>query len=484
MKRPSSVRTLVLGSLVALGVFAAPKDAEAGGYLTARYGADHGTPAVGNAFAVYFNPAALGGTKGTTLTGDVSALLRFVRYTRTEDALSPSDPAFKSDPKYVSANTGTGNLTNVLALPFLGFNTDFGTENLRAGWAAYIPFGGMATWTRREGTVGVPGSTDGPQRWHNISGQILSVYNTFAFAYRIAPANLTIGASVSPVFHTVSTARARNADGSDDTISPSGDIIEGRSLINAHGFNLGAAVGLYWEPTEELHLGLSYTSQPGFGETRMSGELKTQLGGGTESKADIDFLQTLPDLVRLGATYRATSRLELRGDLEYVRWSVFERQCVVKPGKNCNVDADGKRQAGAAGQEVELNVPRNWNDTILARVGPGYMMSKELEAFGSVAFGTPAVPKTTIDVATVDSQQVFLTFGLKWVANQHWALAGSYNHIWFAPVNTEGVNNQNLPRNPTTSPGGGDYNVSRSPSADGRYSSQIGFLNVNVAYTF
>lgn len=484
MKRSLPVRSLVLGSIVAVAAIATPKDAEASGYLTARYGADHGTPAVGNAFAIYFNPAALGGTKGTTITGDVSALLRFVRYTRTADALTPSDPDYRNDPKYVSSNTGTGNLTNLLALPFLGVNTDFGTQNLRAGWAAYIPFGGMANWTRREGTPGVPGSTDGPQRWHNISGQILAIYNTFAIAYKIAPLNLTIGASISPVYHTVSTARARNADGSDDTLSPSGDIVEGRSLIDAHGLNIGASVGLYWEPTEELHLGLSYLSQPGFGETRMSGELTTQLGAGQQSKAKVDFLQTLPDLVRFGATYRATRRLELRGDLEYTRWSVFDRQCVVNPGADCNVESDGRRKPGDAGQQVQLNVPRNWHDTIGVRVGPGYMMTDEVEAFGSLAFATPAVPKTTIDPATVDSQQVFLTFGLKWNASRHWAIAGSYNHIWFAPVNTEGVNNQDLSNHPTSSPNGGEYNVSRSPSADGRYRSQIGFLNVNVAYTF
>lgn len=485
MKSLLSVRSLAIGSIVALAAIATPKDAEASGYLTARYGADHGSPAIGNAFAIYFNPAALGGTKGTTITGDFSALLRFVRYTRTSDALSPSDPDYLNDPKYVSANTGNANLTNVLALPFLGFNTDFGgSENWRAGWAAYIPFGGMANWSRQSGTPGVPGSTDGPQRWHNISGQILAIYNTFALAYKIKPINLTIGASVSPVIHQVKTARARNGDGSDDTLSPSGDIVEGRSLITAHGFNIGASLGLYWEPTDELHVGLSYLSQPGFGETRMSGELTTQLGAGQQSKANVDFLQTLPDLVRFGATYRATPNLELRGDLEYTRWSVFDRQCVVNPGAKCNVDSDGRRQAGPAGQEVQLNVPRNWHDTIAVRVGPGYMMTKEVEAFGSVAFATPAVPKTTIDPATVDSQQVFLTLGVKWTANKHWAIAGSYNHIWFAPVNTEGVNNQNLPKNPATGTNGGEYNVSRSPSADGRYQSQIGFLNVNVAYTF
>ncbi|MBX3258512.1 MAG: outer membrane protein transport protein [Labilithrix sp.] len=474
----------MIASLAAVGALATPREAEASGYLTARFGADHGTPAQPNTFAVYFNPAALGGTTGTTITGDVSVLLRFVKYNRTADALSPSNDSSLADQSYIDANTGTASLTNLLALPFVGVNTDFGTKNLRAGYAAYVPFGGLATWDRIRGVPGSPGSTDGVQRWHNISGQILAVYNTFAIAYKIAPAKLSIGASVSPVIHNVATARARNADGSDDTVS-NGSLIEGRSFINATGINLAASAGVYYEPTDTLRFGLSYLSQPGFGETRMSGVLRTQLGAGQESKADIDFLQEYPDIIRFGGAWRATERLELRGDVEFVRWNVFKRQCVVEKGAKCAVADDGRRLTeDPDGQRVQLNVPRNWDNAVGVRVGPGYWINEKLEAFGSLGMTTPAVPKETIDASTIDALRLYLTFGARYEINKHWALAGSYNHIYFFNVDTKGANDQNITAHPASSPGGGDYNVSRSPSADGRYRSQIGFLNVNVAYTF
>ncbi|MBX3217210.1 MAG: outer membrane protein transport protein [Labilithrix sp.] len=477
-------RISVIASLAAVGALATPRDAEASGYLTARFGADQGTPAQPNTFAVYFNPAALGGTKGTTITGDVSVLLRFAKYNRTADALSPSNDSSLADQDYIDANTGTANLTNLLALPFVGVNTDFGTKNLRAGFAAYVPFGGLATWDRIRGVPGSPGSTDGVQRWHNISGQILAVYNTFAVAYKIAPAKLSIGASVSPVIHNVATARARNADGSDDTVS-NGSLIEGRSFINATGINLAASAGLYYEPTDTLRFGLSYLSQPGFGETRMSGTLRTQLGAGQESKADIDFLQEYPDIIRFGGAWRATERLELRGDVELVRWNVFKRQCVVEKGAKCAVAGDGRRLTDDPdGQRVQLNVPRNWDNAIGVRVGPGYWINEKLEAFGSLGMTTPAVPKETIDASTIDALRLYLTVGARYELNKHWAFAGSYNHIYFFNVDTKGANDQNISAHPANAPGGGDYNVSRSPSADGRYRSQIGFVNVNVAYTF
>lgn len=460
--------------LALVGGVISPRDARASGYLTARFGADHGTPAQPNTFAVYFNPAALGGTTGTTITGDVAVLLRYAQYTRTPDALSPSNDALLADQSYVDANTGKATLTNLLALPFFGVNTDFGTKNLRGGWAVYVPFGGLATWDRVRGVPGSPGSTDGVQRWHNISGQILTVYNTFALAYRLHP-RFSVGASFSPVIQNVSTVRARNSNGSDDTVV-NGQLVEGRSLLNATGLNFAASAGVYYEPTDNLRLGLSYISQPGFGESRLSGSLETKLGANPQTKQDIDFLQTWPDVIRFGADWRVDPRLVLRGDFEFVRWSAFERQCVVNPGEKCNVASDGRDLSGG---RVILNVPRNWDDAFGVRVGPGYWITDKLEGFGSVGMTTPAVPKETIDSSTVDALRLYLTLGAKYEFNKHWALAGSYNHIYFFNVNTNGANDQNLAANP-----GGDYNASRSPSADGRYRSQIGFVNINASYTF
>lgn len=471
---------VALSAAAIAGVSLDATDAEASGYLTARYGTNHGGAAMPNGFATYYNPAALGGTKGTSITGDLSLALRWASYQRTADALSPSDAAYKDDPAYVASNTGRANLTDVLALPYLGVNTDFGTKNVRAGYAVYIPYGGSAKWDKREGVPGVPGTTDGVSRWHNISGSILAIYNTFAFAYRIESANLSFGASVSPVIHSVSTVRARNADGSDDTVV-GGHLVEGRSYLQATGFNIGAALGAYWEPTKTLRVGLSYTSQPGFGETKMSGKLKTQISETPADEKDVDFYQTYPDIVRLGVALRAAQDLEIRFDADYQRWSVFKRQCVVPKGEKCNVADDGRDLSGG---NVILNIPRNWNDAVSFRLGPGYWITDQLELHGSVAVSTPAVPKSTIDASTIDALRLDGSIGARYTFNRHFYLDGSYNHLHYFTVNTNGGSQQSIPDHPANAPGGGDYNASRSPSADGRYKSEVGFVNVNMAYTF
>src|SRR6478609_7306262 len=113
-------------SFATLGAVA--PDAHASGYLAARFGADHGTPAMANAYAVYFNPAAMGGTgSGTQLVLDGTVLLRQVSYFRPTDALSPSPSNSGGDALYRSANTGQAKLGNVLALPYIGFVSGLGT---------------------------------------------------------------------------------------------------------------------------------------------------------------------------------------------------------------------------------------------------------------------------------------------------------------------------------------------------------------------
>jgi len=439
-------------------------------------GSDHGTPAMANAYAIYFNPAAIGGTKGTTITGDVSLLLRHATYTRTADALSPTDPNYKNDPTYAAANTGKASITNMIALPFLGATSDLGTKSFRLGFASYIPFGGQASWDQTSGTAGAPGSTDGPQRWHNISGIILAVYNTLAASYTIEPINLTVGASVSGVIHDVKTVRARTPDDSDDIVGADGSLKEGRSLLSASGFNLGASFGLYWHDDENrLRLGLAYLSQPGFGTTRMNGTLTQQLGNAATANVEqkIDFLQTYPDIVRLGGAYRLPNdKVELRADFEYVRWSVFDKQCVVLEGKNC----DTNRETGAATSnpaDIVINIQRNWKDAVGARAGGAYFLNDDLELFGSLGFTTPAVPVATIDASTIDAFRIYATLGAKYAFSQHFALGGSYNHIFFLNVDTANRSNLDQFQAP-----------SKSPSADGKYTSTIGFLNLNASYTF
>ncbi len=448
-----------------------PSAAHASGYLAARFGSAHGTPAMANPYAVYYNPAAMGGVTGTQLTLDLSIALRQASYARSSSALSPSSPELAADPAYRSANIGDAQLSNLLALPYLGAVSDLGTKNLRVGYAFYVPFGGMTRWSKSDNAD--PVAADGPQRWHIIEGKLLAIHNTFAASYTFEPAHLTVGANLSVVLEQVETVRARNANGSDDTTTGSGALVEGRSHVTASGVDIGAGLGLFWDPRPDhkLRLGASYTFAPGFGETRWKGKLTQQFGGVRDQAkpVDVDFLQRWPDVARLGAVVVPTKELVVRADLEYVRWSVFERQCVVAPDASCDVRADGSQ----AGSGVILNVPRNWKDAVGVRAGGGYFLEPELELFGSVGVTTAAAPKSEVDPSTIDNTRLSYALGARWEATSRLALAGSFNHSYMVPLDTKGAVGVDTYKAP-----------SRSPSSDGKYRQNIYYLNVNGTVRF
>jgi long-chain fatty acid transport protein len=474
--RPSTLATL----LVLGGVLVAPNIAEASGFLTARYGADHGNPVGDNPFSIYFNPAALGAVQGTQISIDAALVYRLASYERGADALSPAalaneDPGSAAYKDYKRSNTGKATIGNVLALPFLGVATDFGgSKYFHGGFAVYVPYGGLASWSRNTDFDSslAPGGNDGPQRWFNISGRILSIYSTAAFAVTAPKARLSVGVNVSLVYNTLETVRARNPNGSDDT-GTANQIIEGRSLIDASGVNLAAGIGLYWEPVAgKVKLGASYTIRPGFGPMRLGGELRTQFGINDNSEP-IELLQQFPDVWRVGAAWRVNPRLELRLDGEYVTWSKFKNQCLVNAGQNasCELNADGSERAGR--NVVIQNIDRNWKDAFSVRAGAGVFLNPATELFGSVLFDSSAVPATTLDPTFIDAPKIHWVLGVRREITSKLALAGSFNHVYYFEQDTTG---KNVFYSRVAD--------SRQPSAAGVYNQQLFYLNVNGTYRF
>ena len=481
--RGKRIATFVAGAASALVTAFSGKSAHASGYLVDRFGADHGSPAAANPYSVFFNPAAMSAAPGTQATFELATLLRMASYERSNAALGdrtladPSNNTAEAS-RYRDANTGKATLTNLLVLPYIGATTDLGLKTpFRLGYAFYIPFGGLAQWDKRTDAITndalAPGARDGQQRWHSISGQLLSIYNTLAVSYMIPSLRLSFGANASFVHHKVNTIRARNIPQNDDTITSGEQLVEGRTRFEASGNNISAALGVYWEPKEDrsIKLGLSYTSQPGFGEMRLKGELTAQAGTSPTVNAPtpVDFLQTYPDVVRFGASYAVNKQVELRTDLSYARWSTFKHQCVVAPGQTCDVAADGSGD----GLKIIINVPRPLQDSVGGKLGLGYYLNDETELFGSAAFSTSAVPKSAIDAAAIDSFRLYGTVGARRDIGKHFALAGSFNAIYFLPVDTKGAAATDELQNP-----------SKSPSSDGVYKSTVLFLNLNGTLKF
>jgi long-chain fatty acid transport protein len=472
-------RSTRLVPLFALLAVAAPRTAHAGGFLTDRAGADYGTPAMPDGYAVDLNPAALGGMQGTQITLDSSFLLRTIHFTRYQSALSPSDPAESTyGANYVAGNSGANTTQTFIVLPAGSIVTDLGTKNWRLGFASYVAFGGQEAWNRQDQFNGTdaPGAVDGAQRWSNVSSVAYAEANTLALAYRFEEPRISIGVGFTAYYNKVQTVRARDANSSDDMYTPLGTFGEGRAFLNVSGINFGAEAGVYWEPMENhrLRLGLSYKSQPAFGQMRLSGNLYQTFASSAQPAASqsVDFLQTLPDIIRFGGAWRVADDVELRSDVQYERWSVLKQMCVVQSGADCNVDQNGADLG--ANSPILLAIPRHWRDTVRYRVGLGYWFEKETEIFGSTGFGTGAVPARYADPELFDSFNIFGTLGIRHQFGDHIIGAASYNLLYFLPYDvapgTSVLNNFVFP--------------TKSPNEDGHYTSDVMFLNVNATYLF
>jgi long-chain fatty acid transport protein len=450
---------LALALLVALSMSATR--ARAAGFDTARFGSEHGHAAGSNPFAVYYNPAALTGTRRIHLAVDLSLLSHGAYYDRTETTTPPPADA-------VGANTGETKAIDVAPLPSLAASFRFGDFALGAG--AYAPVSGQQRWQGNDdfrGNTMYPGARDGTARWHLIHGDILLAQATLAGAYHIRPARLSLGVGVSSNLMRMRIVRALAPSLDDDVSLEQRVRIEGASVVGS--FSAGFMV----EPLEgKLWLAASYQSPPGFyREMHLDGTVRTSLGG-TVAENDSTIHQYWPDVLRWAARARPSERYELRLFGDYTRWSRLERQCVTKRSHKCDVDERGAEKSGTS---LVNNQIRDWNDSFGVRAGGSYYPTARSEVFLGLGYDSNAVPDATLDPTILDGHKLSAALGGRMQLLDSFGLLASYTHI------------QQLERDITGKSKLDDPDIaslSRLPSGGGRYSQWFGYFALVGELTF
>jgi len=405
-------------AVAVLPILVASAPALAGGFAVARFGGEHGHSATDHVTAIYYNPAGLSLGSGIRVYAEGLFGFRSVDYTRNVAGIDNQGAGTPDDA--VGANSGKASLGNAVVSPFVGAAAEIGA-GFAIGLGLYVPFGGQASWDKAkqwEGNADYPGAVDGPQRWAAIEGEQRSTYFTIGAAWATRDKKLAFGATVSAVQTTMSLVRARNLDGSDDLVAGTGDersVAEGRSLLEGDDVTYAASVGAMVQVTPCARVGVAYLSQPGFGGMTVEGTLTNKFGRGSVTEAPIVLTQELPDSVRLGAEWHAFQRAALRAGVEYTRWSTFRDQCIIgkTDGAKCVINPDGSEGAGGVGP-VLVNVPRNWDDTILARIGGSWWPTDDLEVNAGASYDSNAVPDETLETALIDADKAIATVGGAW----------------------------------------------------------------------
>lgn len=454
--------------------------AHAGGYATARFGGEHGHPATDHPTAMYYNPAGLSLAAGTRVYAEGLLVYRTATYDRPAEAIDNVGGGTPDDPEAIAANSGKAELANFLASPFLGVVSDLGIDNLGLGAGVYVPFGGQASWGTNDRFADdqvYPGAVDGAQRWSTIEGSQRALFATVAGSYRLPGPRLSVGVGINMVTQSLSLVRARNVNGTDDLLSPVGDISEGRSLIEGEGTGVSLGAGVQWEPTARVRVGLSYQSAPGFGESALEGTLTNKFGTSPVTEVDTEVRLSLPDSVRAGLVFQATDALELRLSGDYTRWSVFESHCVLDRSvadRKCLVRDDGSVDLDAGGNGVLVVIPRNWQDTYGVRVGGSYWMSRALELFGGLAFDSNAVPDENMDAGLMDMNKMVTSAGARY------AILGGAMQLTAGFTNVLYQTREVSPRQDGEAP----LAPSRNPDGGGTYTQSVNLLTLGMLYGF
>ncbi|MBK9036724.1 MAG: outer membrane protein transport protein [Myxococcales bacterium] len=288
-----------------------------------------------------------------------------------------------------------------------------------------------------------------------MEGAQKSIYYTLAAGWRTPDGRFSVGGGLNLVQSNLSLVRARNFDGTDDLVRADGSIAEGRSLLEVDSLDLSASIGVMWKPTPCSRIGLSYHSQPGFGDMTFTGTLTNQFGDSAPTAIDVELRQQLPDGVRAGGVWRAATNVVLHAAFDWQRWSRFKNQCFVTPGapgSTCDADADGLVVDSGP---LVVNIPRAWQDTIGVRVGGTYEVSDALHLKGGLLYDSNAVPDATMDPALMDMAKVIPQLGVRYMTGKVTATA-TLGHVFYMDRTTapRAVDPTGKNRNPDMA---GDY---------------------------
>lgn len=470
---------LLSGLLVAASTLALAGPARATGIAVARFGGEQGHPMADNPTAIYYNPAGLALGIGTRIFVEGTFALRNLTYDRAQGAID--HPNATPGTPDVNVNAGEATLSNLIVSPFIGVASDLGVKNLGVGLGFYTPIGGQAKWDKNDDFANspYPGAVDGTARWHNIEGSIRSSYVTAAGAYKF-PFGLSVGVGANLVYSVVDTIRASNSDGTDDLVTTGGRQQEGRSWLDVTDLTFALGVGVTYSPREDIVFGLSYQSQPGFGDMSYEGKLTNKLGLNPTAVTDVEEVHQYPDIIRAGGKYKPTSATELRVWGSFERWSVFKSQCIMNknvPNHSCALNADGTPVSGDSG--VVNNIPRDWKDAFAVRASGSYWMNRDLELQLGVGYDGDAVPDSTLETSLPDWDDITATVG------GVFGLMGGDLQLSASLLGVFSLTRTTDPRQRNGGEAIAQYMPpSRVPDAAGKYEAMILVLQVGVGYRF
>ncbi len=350
-----------------------------------------GTPLNMGASSMFYNPGALSfaDNKWNFEIG-ASGIMSYV--------------TFEKDQSDYQAETN-----NPLGTPFYFYGSGKINNLISVGLAVYTPYGSISKWND---------DWAGKFLIQNISLKAIYFQPTISFNI-----NDIFGIGIGMIYSTggVEMNKALNY-GDNSSVNLNG-------TSSGFGFNLG----IYFKASEKLTFGVDYRSQIMMKVTDGDAlfTVPPSLSGTLPEENKFSAELPLPANLDVGISFRASDKLQVAFELDWVMWSVYQE-----------LDFEFDEQ----GDLLNSSNPRNYKDSFIPRLGAVYGLLKNLHVRAGVYYDITPTSEEYFSPETVSLNTIAYTLGLSWEPIESLSIDLSYlqtfglkSHKTYKPDNFSGT---------------------------------------------
>jgi len=419
MKRMLSVFTAIAVSIAVL-----PSISFAAGFQLPDQ--DSAAMGMGGAFvgqaddpaAVWYNPAGMTRLDGTRISGGVIGIYPVLTHENN------------------TVNPGTTDVSDRdIHLPVHLYVTHKPNDSIAFGVGVNNPFGLSTDWDPNTSST----------RYVATFSKVVTTEVNPNIAYKLND-SLSVAFGVAYVHLRATLEKTVNV------------VLPGPVLLGDHNFRLsgdgegwGFNAAAMYKISQNANVGLSYRSRVKIdvdGDADLVGGPAATSGTGSTSI-------TLPDLIQLGVSYKASDKLTVNADLDYTLWSTYDR--IVITSNNPLFNATDEKQ---------------WEDVWCIRIGGQYLLLDQWKLRAGYVYDKSPVGEAHFETRTPDSDRQGLTIGTGYASgNMTIDLAYMYLRFNKRTINNSFADDDANPFTPDN-------------SLNGTYKSQAQLAGITVGYKF
>jgi len=311
-----------------------------------------------------------------------------------------------------------------ISIPFSFFATNKMNDKLSLGLGITNPFGLSTQWSGASET-----------RYVATNSNLITVNVNPNLAYKVSD-DLSIAFGIDYVYMRA-TLENKQFVGIDENFRLSGD-----------GDGWGVNIAAKYRASSNFDLGLSYRSRINVdinGTAELTGPVLSLSGNANTSIG-------LPDLLNVGASFRASDNLTLNADIDYTWWSTYRRIAVSSDNPAFN--------------QVQ---EKQWKDVWTIRIGGQYKLSEQWKVRAGYLYDKNPIPESRFETRLPDSDRQGIAVGTGFTSGSV-TIDFAYMYLWF----NKRTINDSLADDLTPTPN----------ALNGTYKSHAQLAGITVGYKF